>query len=245
MRHLLILALVLGLTACGENARGGAGGGGDGGGGGSDVPRPQRIKCTEIVAVAVEVGGFSVFKYEAARPNATADSAGCTPIEEDDEDSPAKCVDEKLPACSEPGLMPWTYVTRAQASESCERSGYRLCTEKEWLLACGGVDHLHFPYGQVVHQGYCNGHKGGSGLEASGSREKCVSDFGAVDILGNAWEWIADDGRGGEGRYLGYSYKVTGVRPTADGMCDKGLQTGQETFDRLDVGFRCCKDLEG
>lgn len=258
----LALALLC-AAGCGEEARGGGGVGGDQGDINS-IPRAQRTRCTKIESVAVEAAGFSIFKYEAVRPDASESLSGCDELKEDP-DSPGKitgcvgcsekfedgddperltgCEEVDQPACSEGGLLPWTRVTKGEAAESCERSGYRLCTESEWLLACGGPDHKAQPYGQVFRAGWCNDHKAGTKLEAGGSREKCVSAYGAVDIVGNAWEWIGDPGNGGEGRYLGYSYKVSAIRPTANPECDAGLQTGQVEYDRDEVGFRCCKDL--
>jgi formylglycine-generating enzyme required for sulfatase activity len=262
MRILTLFTLLI-VAGCGEDERASGGGSGDSGDI-NDIPRAQRTRCTKIVSVAVEVSGFSIFKYEAVRPDASEDHSGCEEMFEDDEkpgvitrcsgcdplyedeDEPEEisgCRDAPQPACSEGGLLPWTRVTKGDAAAACERSGYRLCTESEWLLSCGGPDHKAQPYGQVFRPGWCNDHKQGTHLEPSGSREKCVSDYGAVDVLGNAWEWIADDGDGGEGRYLGYSYRVSAIRPTADPKCDFGLRTGQAEYDRHEVGFRCCKDL--
>ncbi len=240
----LTVVLAFGAISCGEDGRSGGGGGGGGGGNVEDTPRAERTRCTKIESVAVEAAGFAIFKYEAARPNATAEDSGCEFADTDDDGKEDDCADVGQPACSEGGLLPWTKVPKPEAAAGCERSGYRLCTEEEWLLACGGADHLTLPYGRVHHNGWCNDHKSGSGsLETSGTREECVSPYGAVDIVGNAWEWIGDPGDGGEGRYLGYSYKVSAIRPTADPACDAGLQTGQEQYDRLEVGFRCCRDL--
>ncbi len=215
----------------------------------SDAPRADRTRCTKIEAVAVEAAGFSIFKYEAVRPNATGEDAGCRPSDTDDDGHEDDCEDLGLPACSEAGLMPWTKVTKPEAAAACERSGYRLCTEREWLLACGGPDHKSQPYGQIFRAGWCNDHKGGAGeLEKSGSRERCVSDHGAIDLVGTAWEWIGDFGDGGEDGYLGYSFQPSAIRPTADPACDAGLQADIEAedarFSRDDIGFRCCKSLD-
>lgn len=238
VRHFLLAVTVLCSlgSGCAEAPRSGGGGSGSGG---VDMPRPERTACTQVNAVEGP-NGFAVFAYEASRPNATSVDSGA--LCDADED----CATNDFPACSEAGLMPWTEVTRGQAAAACERSGWRLCTEAEWLLACGGADHLNLPYGRVHRPGYCNDHKSGSNaVQAAGTREQCVSPVGAVDIVGNVWEWIADRGDGGENRYLGYSYRVSAIRPTADPACDAGLQTGQEGYDRPEVGFRCCKDLEG
>ena len=171
-----------------------------------------------------------MFKYEANRPNATADDHG---------------TGDDLPACSEKGVLPWVQIVKADAQAACERSGFSLCTETEWILACGGKDHQPFPYGEVEHAGYCNGHKGGAGaVLPSGSKDYCRSPDGVVDIIGNVWEWIATPGAGGEVRYLGHSWKVPAIRPTAELKCDTGLQSGVADYDRPEVGFRCCKAID-
>ena len=175
MRVVMLIALALG--GCGgEATRAPA----TGGGGGDDVPRSERTSCTKIEFVEGPGGRFAVFAFEASRPNATATSGG---------------EGEALPACSEEGLIPWTNVTWDQADAACQASGWRLCTEDEWSLACGGTDRQPLPYGQIHRPGWCNDHQGGVGeLESGGVRDKCVSPVGAYDIIGNAWEWVADPG---------------------------------------------------
>jgi hypothetical protein len=75
--------------------------------------------------VHVTTGGlnFYVFTYEASRPGATASSAGT--------------ADHR--ACSQAGVLPWTFVSYADAADACAASGARLCTGAEWGAACGGV----------------------------------------------------------------------------------------------------------
>lgn len=220
-----LLPCLLLVAGCGETPRGGGGSGG----GGEEGDRASRTTCAKVETVEVE-GRFEVFKYEANRPNATEEDHG---------------TGEDLPACSEKGVLPWVDITNAGAQAACERSGFSLCTETEWLLACGGRDHQRFPYGEVLHKGYCNEHQGGLGRALpSGSKPYCRSPDGTYDVVGNVWEWISTPGNGGEVRYLGYSYKVSAIRPTADPMCDSGLQTGEQEYDRPEVGFRCCGALD-
>ena len=39
---------------------------------------------------------------------------------------------------------------------------------------------------------HCNTDNLVPGLADTGSRSSCISDFGAFDMVGNLWEWVAD-----------------------------------------------------
>ena len=213
--HTLLLLLAL-LAACGPDR-----GRSDGG------SRSGRTTCLQVDTV--EAFGFEVFTFEASRPSATAESAGSGAA---------------LPACSEHGVLPWSEVTRAEADAACQATGFELCTQEQWLLACGGPDHLPFPYGPEQRKGVCNDTQGGShALETTGNRPECLSEYGTYDIIGNVWEWVADRGSGGEGKYIGHSYLVWAIRPTAPPRCEAALQTPQANYNGPQLGFRCCRAL--
>ena len=44
-----------------------------------------------------------------------------------------------------PGQKPQAYISGAQASDACKRSGKRLCSEAEWLAACQGSNITPIP----------------------------------------------------------------------------------------------------
>jgi formylglycine-generating enzyme required for sulfatase activity len=62
-------------------------------------------------------------------------------------------------AVSRPGVVPQAYVSYPIAKRACEAAGKRLCTEKEWVLACGGERALKFPYGERYQMFACNVHR--------------------------------------------------------------------------------------
>lgn len=62
-------------------------------------------------------------------------------------------------AVSKPGAVPQAYVSYPIAKRACEAAGKRLCTEKEWALACGGERGFKFPYGERYQMGVCNVHR--------------------------------------------------------------------------------------
>lgn len=81
----------------------------------------------------VSIGnGVSIMKYEASRPDATANVAGIS----------------SLATCSRAGVLPWSNVTRPQAQAACAAIGARLCTEIEWHRACSVVAGQTYPVTQ-------------------------------------------------------------------------------------------------
>ena len=92
-----------------------------------------------------------------------------------------------LYACSVKGNKPSASMTWFQASLACGLSGKHLCTNAQWQLAALGT-----PDDSTS----CN--ISTSGKEAAGNRSKCVSRWGAQDMVGNLWEWVAWWGQAGK-----------------------------------------------
>lgn len=93
--------------------------------------------------------------------------------------------------------LPSDNVTWFQANEACRASGKRLPTSTEWLTAARGtID----PGASNGSGGTCATDSGGV-LRATGLGSKCVSDWGAQDMIGNLWEhtndWLAGAGTDG------------------------------------------------
>lgn len=159
---------------------------------------------------------------------------------------------------------PINCVDQLQATAYCAHVGKRLPTEAEWELAARGTDARAYPWGDATPksctQGILRGLQGACekkletfevGLTPDGK-----SPFGAWDMSGNVWEWVADG-------FADYpSTEVTDpFTPPSNGAEAKGVLRGgsydyavpvAKTTSRLallrtaghvSTGFRCAKNV--
>lgn len=121
------------------------------------------------------------------------------------------------------GGVPKGGVSKTTARDICRKEGKRLCTLKEWRLACGEL----LPYGGSYEEGACN--VTGGKLKAAGASEKCASKYGVYDMVGNVSEWVEEGvlagGDAGTGKHASCS------------TTSKRFMPGPLN------GFRCCADL--
>lgn len=150
-------------------------------------------------AHTVYLDEFRIDKYEVTyrRYNKCIDAGVCTPL---------------FPAGGCNGGMPWNAdhpvncVDFNQATTFCEwDGGKRLPTEAEWEKAARGTDGRIFPWGDqhpdcnlavmndmpfvdgVMGPGCGNGY-----TQPVGSKPAGASPYGAMDMVGNHWEWTQD-----------------------------------------------------
>ncbi len=108
-------------------------------------------------------------------------------------------------------VLPWTFISQNQAALVCAKLGKRLPSNKEWLMAAFGTpdpssnwtkDDCNVSGNRSQNPGY------------TGSGEKCVSSFGAFDMIGNVWEWV--DGTISDGKYRGQDLPESGFILSVD-----------------------------
>lgn len=168
----------------------------------------------------------------------------------------------RVRAVSLRGAIPQGYITQVQAGQACIEAGKRLCTDAEWLRACQGSGTTTYPWGNAAEPGRCNdaralhpaieyfgtsdpwiwselGHPCISqlpdSLHVTGQHEGCITEDGALDMMGNLHEWTADPA----GTFRGGFYVDTVINGPG---CLYATTAHDVTHWDYSTGFRCCAD---
>ncbi|MBI2894280.1 MAG: SUMF1/EgtB/PvdO family nonheme iron enzyme [Deltaproteobacteria bacterium] len=128
-----------------------------------------------------KVGDFWIDRYETST---CPGSGGLGGVSGGDENGGETTV---AAACSVASATPQGSITWFQAAQMCANAGKHLCTNAEWQTAASGTPDP----GATTEEEECNVSSDGTPA-ATGSHTDCVSRFGAYDMAGNFWEWVAD-----------------------------------------------------
>jgi hypothetical protein len=132
------------------------------------------------------------------------------------------------------GVTPLVNVSQIEAEAACEKAGKRLCTDAEWLRACGGPDGLLYPYGPALVPGACNDTN--VAIALTGGFAACVTAEGVYDMVGNVGEWTHDPAGTFRGGYFGDTW--------INGEGCRYATIAHDASHRDEVtGFRCCSDM--
>jgi formylglycine-generating enzyme required for sulfatase activity len=94
---------------------------------------------------------------------------------------------------------PATGILWNEAQRFCEWRGIRLPTEDEWEAAARGPDGWRYPWGDSWDRGRANAGSTADTLKPVGEFPLGRSFVGAMDMAGNAWEWVAAEQAGPAG----------------------------------------------
>lgn len=157
----------------------------------------------ESPAHVVHLDGFYLDKHEVtnsqylafinSRPPKPGGLQDSLLLAVDDSDLQIKWTGERYELKSAAvGKRPIVEVTWEGARAYCEWSGGRLPSEAEWEKGARGTDGRSYPWGGGISRERAN-YKGlfSQPVEV-GHYADGVSPYGALDLAGNVWEWVAD-----------------------------------------------------
>jgi len=146
---------------------------------------------------------------------------------------------------SPPDQWPVTGVLWSEAVAYCawRQRGGRLPTEDEWEAAARGPRGFRYPWGDRWEPGRANAASLRDGFAPTGASSLGRSWVGAVDLIGNAWEWTAAaavDARGQPGHIIkGGAFDTPPEKATA---LSRAVFPDRRAW-LTHTGFRCSRSV--
>jgi len=216
-----------------------------------------RIFSTQII-----LSPFYIDKYEVTNKyyNDCVESGGCQPPKYNR--SYKRFEYFGIPEFED---YPVVWVDWHMANDFCNWRGARLPTNAEWEKAAGGTDERKYPWGDSLDCAYANfadniNNKSCVGDTAQvGTYDKGISPYGAYDMGGNVWEWVAD--------WSASPNEIDGYKPINNSIDPQGPLTGgsrvlrggsfmngsfvslysnsgwDPSLEDTDIGFRCARSV--
>ena len=153
--------------------------------------------------------------------------------------------------------FPVVNVTWSQAKTYCTWAGQTLPTEAQWEKAARGTEGIKYPWGNDWASQYITNYDNNSGITVKvDSYPGGASPYGALNMAGNAWEWVSD--------WYDETYYSDQINENPTGPEDgtfkvmrggswinsaPGIRTAQrgrelpESFNNT-IGFRCVKNTD-
>jgi sulfatase modifying factor 1 len=165
-------------------------------------------------------------------------------------------------AVSIEGAVPQGYIDADTAEQACAAANKRLCTDDEWLRACRGPSDNLYPFGDRPQPGTCNDARAShpaieyfgtadpsvfamlghpcilqvpNGIQTTGAHPSCVTEDGALDMMGNLHEWTAHP----DGTFRGGFFVDTVLNGPG---CSYVTTAHNRPHWDYSTGFRCCAD---
>ena len=147
--------------------------------------------------------------------------------------SAGACKEAKKKSGFDGPKQPVVNVIQEEARTYCQWAGKRLPKEQEWQEAAQGTDGREYPWGnQEPNCSLANYSGCASGTVLVGSKSAGASPYGALDMAGNALEWVEEKGVVRGGSWF-YDASVLRVSNRAAGITTTRFNNG---------GFRCARD---